>query len=129
MNRFGGDRHGDAIAGLARDVVRAFLGQPFSMRNEAGERVGKLRDQRLPCFGGQIFAKKQRLAHGGKVAVPLGNAIENRLPSIPHPILDQREAGSGRPNLGNGGGERTRERRARSNRALHALNRTRDEVD
>jgi hypothetical protein len=114
----GSQHDGCFLASLLGDTHRAILGQPVAGRNEASERFGEFCDQSLPRRSRQIIARKQDFANRRKMTETLDDAIDGKHSDLCVGILKKQEAGFGRADLGDRGGNRSRQEGAARDRSL-----------
>ena len=124
-----GERDGRLLAGLLGDALGVVLLQPFARRDEAGERLGELGDQRLPGRRRQIVARQHGFADGGEMAEAGDDAVERERRDLGLHVLDQHQTGLGRADLGDGGGDGARQRGAVGDRGLRLRAAGRDRID
>ena len=89
----------------------------------------QLGDQRLPRRRRQIVARQHGFADGGEMAVALDDAVERERRDLGLRVLDQHQAGLGRPDLGDGGGDRARQPGAAGDRGLRRRAAGRHRID
>jgi hypothetical protein len=93
--------------------------EPLPRRDEAGQRLRQLRQQRLPRRHGQIVAGEQIFADRRQVAETRDNAVDGKQRDVGVGIFQERQAGLGRADFGDGGGERQRQHRPVGDLGLH----------
>ncbi len=99
------------------------------MRDETRERIGERRNQRLPGLGRQIVARKQFVAHGGEMAVALGDPRERGTRQFGCRIFEHGETGRCGPDFRECRRHRTRNHLAGSDRNLKPLLPACSEID
>ena len=92
--------------------------EPGAVGDEAGERLRKLDDQRLPRRGRKILAHQQRLADGREMAEALDDAVDRKRRHVGAVIFDQQQAGLRAADLGDRGGDGARQAGAARDRGL-----------
>ena len=129
VGRLGCERHRRLLAGFLGDAQRAILGQPVARDDKAGERLRELGHQRLPDMRRQVLELEQGLADRREMAEAFDDAFDREDRKVGIVVLDQRQAGLGRADLGNRRRDRARQVRAARDCRLHGAGAGRDMID
>ena len=109
----GRDRHRRLLAGFPHDPPGAIGFEPIAFDDKTGERLGKLRDQRLARRRRDVVAGEQGLANGRKMAEPFDDAIDRVRREIGRVIFHEDQTRLLGTNLGDCRRNRTRQRGGR----------------
>ncbi len=118
VGRIGGERDGRLLTSLARGIFGVLGPQPLPRGDEARQRLRQFRQQRLARRHRQVVARHQILADRRQMAEALDHAVDRKQRNLRVGIFQQRKAGLRAADLGDGGGERARQERARRDRHL-----------
>jgi len=124
-----GDRHRRLLAGFAHHRVGALAPEPGAFRDEIGQPPRQHPHEGLARRERQVGSRKQRFADRAEMTEPLDDAVDRGRRDIGMGIFDGDETGLGRADLGDRGGDRALERRARRNGGLPRAIADRDEID